>query len=165
MDRAHRLGQTRQVTVYRMITRGTIEERIRKRALQKEEVQRVVIAGGGGAGVDFNTRSKENRSKDIVHWLADDDQADIIEQKEKEMAEKGEETKKGKKKTGGRKKDVSMDDLYHEGEGHFGDDSNKASGAATPIDAPEPPAGKRKGISKKAKTTKQRLAIIDGGGD
>ncbi|KAL8734839.1 MAG: hypothetical protein Q9166_001191 [cf. Caloplaca sp. 2 TL-2023] len=165
MDRAHRLGQTRQVTVYRMITRGTIEERIRKRALQKEEVQRVVIAGGGGAGVDFNTRSKENRSKDIVHWLADDDQADIIEQKEKEMAEKGEETKKGKKKTGGRKKDVSMDDLYHEGEGHFGDDSTKASGAATPIDAPEPPAGKRKGISKKAKTTKQRLAIIDGGGD
>lgn len=116
MDRAHRLGQTRQVTVYRMITRGTIEERIRKRALQKEEVQRVVIAGGGGAGVDFNTRSKENRSKDIVHWLADDDQADIIEQKEKEMAEKGEENKKGKKKTGGRKKDVSMDDLYHEGE-------------------------------------------------
>lgn len=116
MDRAHRLGQTRQVTVYRMITRGTIEERIRKRALQKEEVQRVVIAGGGGAGVDFNTRSKENRSKDIVHWLADDDQADMIEQKEKEMAEKGEEGKKGRKKTGGRKKDVSMDDLYHEGE-------------------------------------------------
>ncbi|KAL8683713.1 MAG: hypothetical protein Q9186_000347 [Xanthomendoza sp. 1 TL-2023] len=165
MDRAHRLGQTRQVTVYRMITKGTIEERIRKRALQKEEVQRVVIAGGGGAGVDFNTRSKENRSKDIVHWLADDDQADIIEQKEKEMAEKGEESKKGKKKSGGRKKDVSMDDLYHEGEGHFGDDSNKPSGAATPIDAPEAPAGKRKGISKKAKTTKQRLAIIDGGGD
>ncbi len=30
MDRAHRLGQTRQVTVYRLITRGTIEERIRK---------------------------------------------------------------------------------------------------------------------------------------
>jgi len=40
MDRAHRLGQTRQVTVYRLITRGTIEERIRKRAMQKEEVQR-----------------------------------------------------------------------------------------------------------------------------
>lgn len=56
-------------------------------------------------------------------------------------------------------------DANHIGEGHFGDDSTKPSGAATPIDAPEPPAGKRKGISKKAKTTKQRLAIIDGGGD
>lgn len=52
MDRAHRLGQTRQVTVYRLITSGTIEERIRKRALQKEEVQRVVISGGAGAQVD-----------------------------------------------------------------------------------------------------------------
>jgi DNA helicase INO80 len=42
MGTIHGLGQTRQVTVYRLITRGTIEERIRKRALQKEEVQRVV---------------------------------------------------------------------------------------------------------------------------
>ena len=114
MDRAHRLGQTRQVTVYRMITRGTIEERIRKRALQKEEVQRVVISGGSGAGVDFNTRSKENRTKDIALWLADDEQAEMIEKKEAEVAAKGEE-KKGRKKTGGRKKDVSLDDMYHEG--------------------------------------------------
>ena len=114
MDRAHRLGQTKQVTVYRMITRGTIEERIRKRALQKEEVQRVVISGGSGAGVDFNTRSKENRTKDIALWLADDEQAELIERKEQEVAAKGED-KKGKKKTGGRKKDVSLDDMYHEG--------------------------------------------------
>ena len=117
MDRAHRLGQTKQVTVYRMITRGTIEERIRKRALQKEEVQRVVISGGSGAGVDFNTRSKENRTKDIALWLADDEQAELIEKKEKEVAEKGEEAKKGgkKAKAAGRKKDVSLDDMYHEG--------------------------------------------------
>ncbi len=32
MDRAHRLGQTRQVTVYRLICKGTIEERILQRA-------------------------------------------------------------------------------------------------------------------------------------
>src|SRR6201999_3247601 len=82
MDRAHRLGQTKQVTVYRMITRGTIEERIRKRALQKEEVQKVVMTGG--AGVDFNTRSKENRTKDIAMWLVDDDEAAEIERKEAE---------------------------------------------------------------------------------
>ena len=115
MDRAHRLGQTKQVTVYRMITRGTIEERIRKRALQKEEVQRVVISGGGGAGVDFNTRSKEHRTKDIALWLADDEQAEVIEKKTKELQEKEGEGKKSKKKTGGRKKDVSLDDMYHEG--------------------------------------------------
>ena len=116
MDRAHRLGQTKQVTVYRMITRGTIEERIRKRALQKEEVQRVVISGGSGAGVDFNTRSKENRNKDIALWLADDDEAELIEKKEQEIAAKAEEGKKGgRKKTGGRKKEINLDDMYHEG--------------------------------------------------
>lgn len=122
MDRAHRLGQTRQVTVYRMITRGTIEERIRKRALQKEEVQRVVISGGGASGVDFNTRSKENRTKDIAMWLADDEEAEMIERKEKEAAEKGEEMKKGgrKSKVGSKKKDVSLDDMYHEGESSLG---------------------------------------------
>lgn len=119
MDRAHRLGQTRQVTVYRMITRGTIEERIRKRALQKEEVQRVVIQGGGtGAGVDFSgRRAPENRNKDIAMWLADDDEAveKMIERREQELMASGEYDKK---KKGGRRKAreaVSLDEMYHEG--------------------------------------------------
>ncbi|KAI9202102.1 SNF2 family N-terminal domain-containing protein [Polychytrium aggregatum] len=46
MDRAHRLGQTKQVTVYRLITSATIEERILMRAKQKDEIQKVVISGG-----------------------------------------------------------------------------------------------------------------------
>lgn len=117
MDRAHRLGQTRQVTVYRLITRGTIEERIRKRALQKEEVQRVVITGGGAGGVDFNTRPRDNRTKDIAMWLADDDEAELIEQKEKEAIERGEAmaAKGGKKAATKRKRDLTLDDMYHEG--------------------------------------------------
>ncbi|ORX73943.1 hypothetical protein DL89DRAFT_219951, partial [Linderina pennispora] len=45
MDRAHRLGQTKQVVVYRLITRGTVEERILQRARQKDEIHRMVIAG------------------------------------------------------------------------------------------------------------------------
>jgi DNA helicase INO80 len=120
MDRAHRLGQTRQVTVYRLITRGTIEERIRKRALQKEEVQRVVITGGAAGGVDFNTRARENRTKDIALWLADDDEAELIEQKEKEAIERGETlgAKGGKKAAAKRKRDLTLDDMYHEGETH-----------------------------------------------
>lgn len=39
MDRAHRLGQTKQVTVYRLICKGTIEERILQRAKEKSEVR------------------------------------------------------------------------------------------------------------------------------
>lgn len=38
MDRAHRLGQTKQVTVYRLVCKGTIEERILQRAKEKSEV-------------------------------------------------------------------------------------------------------------------------------
>jgi DNA helicase INO80 len=208
MDRAHRLGQTKQVTVYRLITRGTIEERIRKRAMQKEEVQRVVITGGasaaGAGGVDFSgRRAPENRNRDIAMWLADDEQAEMIERREKELLESGEYDKIQKKRGGKRKRAgdgagggaaVSLDDMYHEGEsgfssfdsscsplsaccrsqegtsanavtltgeGHF--DDNKGSGTATPTNE-DGRAGKRKkmGGSKKAKTTKQRLAIADG---
>ena len=134
MDRAHRLGQTKQVTVYRLITRGTIEERIRKRAMQKEEVQRVVITGGssgaGGGGVDFSgRRAPENRNRDIAMWLADDDQAEEIERREKELLESGEYDKLQKKqKVGGGKRKrggggdnaaVSLDEMYHEGEPPF----------------------------------------------
>lgn len=206
MDRAHRLGQTRQVTVYRLITRSTIEERIRKRALQKEEVQRVVISGGAAGGVDFNTRNRENKAKDIAMWLADDEQAELIEQKEREAIERGETFgagKGGKKIAQKKKKDITLDDMYHEGmfpsfavkqtplvksiltisiftgEGNFDDASAKPSGAATPVSTAEnigtPAAGtpvpKRgrgrgggKGTSKRAKTTKERLRLIDGDG-
>ncbi|KAK1525883.1 SNF2 family domain-containing protein [Colletotrichum costaricense] len=172
MDRAHRLGQTRQVTVYRLITKGTIEERIRKRAMQKEEVQRVVIQGGG-ASVDFSgRRAPENRNRDIAMWLADDEQAEMIEQREKEMLQAGEFDKpEKKKKTTKRKRvvneDVSLDEMYHEGEGNFDDNRNGAngtSGTATPVAEPEVKGTKkqRRGGGKKAKTLKQRLALADG---
>ncbi|KUJ12768.1 putative DNA helicase INO80 [Mollisia scopiformis] len=173
MDRAHRLGQTKQVTVYRMITRGTIEERIRKRALQKEEVQKVVMTGGSGGGVDFNTRSKENRTKDIAMWLVDDEEAAEIERKEAEIAaEEAKMPEKGKKGKGKKRKAEaggSLEDLYHEGEGHFDDGSNRPSGAATPIPGADGAALGSKGkkprknaSAKKAKTAKQRLAMADG---
>ncbi|KAG2181239.1 hypothetical protein INT43_008822 [Umbelopsis isabellina] len=66
MDRAHRLGQTKQVTVYRLITKGTIEERILMRAKQKDEIQKVVISGGEFKQVDFKPR-------EIVSLLLDDE--------------------------------------------------------------------------------------------
>jgi hypothetical protein len=49
VDRAHRIGQTRPVTVYRLYTRHTIEERILERARAKGQIQKVVISGAAGA--------------------------------------------------------------------------------------------------------------------
>lgn len=47
MDRAHRLGQTRQVTVYRLITKGTIDQRIVQMAGVKKDVRILMILLSG----------------------------------------------------------------------------------------------------------------------
>ncbi len=48
-DRAHRIGQTRSVTVYRLITRGTVEEKIVALKARKKELAEAVIAEDAGA--------------------------------------------------------------------------------------------------------------------
>eukprot|EP00741_Cyanophora_paradoxa_P007456 tig00000128_g7211.t1 len=45
-DRAHRIGQTKPVTVYRLVTEGTIEEKIIERAEMKLRLDQVVIQQG-----------------------------------------------------------------------------------------------------------------------
>ena len=53
--------------------------------------------------------------------------------------------------------------LFCAGEGKFEDGaSHEPSGASTPVEGGGPPLKKRKGLSKKAKTVRQRLAVIDG---
>ncbi|WFD36168.1 hypothetical protein MCUN1_003044 [Malassezia cuniculi] len=46
MDRAHRIGQTKQVHVYRFVTEDAIEERILERAAQKLRLDQLVIQQG-----------------------------------------------------------------------------------------------------------------------
>jgi superfamily II DNA or RNA helicase len=48
-DRAHRIGQTRAVTVYRLVTRGTIEEAILKLHADKRGLIAGVLEGSGAA--------------------------------------------------------------------------------------------------------------------
>lgn len=45
-DRAHRIGQTKPVSIYRLVTEHTIEENILKKANQKRTLDEVVITGG-----------------------------------------------------------------------------------------------------------------------
>jgi hypothetical protein len=46
MDRAHRIGQTKQVYVYRFVTEGSVEERMLERSAQKLRLDRLVIQQG-----------------------------------------------------------------------------------------------------------------------
>ena len=46
IDRAHRIGQTRPVMVYRLIARDTIEQKVRALAELKAELFRGVIGEG-----------------------------------------------------------------------------------------------------------------------
>lgn len=46
-DRCHRIGQTREVNIYRLISESTIEENILKKANQKRALDDLVIQGGG----------------------------------------------------------------------------------------------------------------------
>jgi len=66
MDRAHRLGQERPVTVYRLVSRGTIEERIRARAKQKDRIHELVIRSGGE---EVDAEAKEEELGDLATLL------------------------------------------------------------------------------------------------
>jgi SNF2 family DNA or RNA helicase len=50
-DRAHRIGQTRPVTIYRFITKGTIEEKIVALHHQKRELAESLLTGTEDANV------------------------------------------------------------------------------------------------------------------
>lgn len=75
MDRAHRLGQERPVTVYRLTSRGTIEERMLLRAQQKSRINDLVIKGGT---VQNDTEEpQEAELDDIAALLLDEDDDSI----------------------------------------------------------------------------------------
>merc|ERR1711981_625227 len=101
MDRAHRLGQTKQVTVYRLVCKGTIEERILQRAREKEEIQRMVIQGGS-----FKGKGGDLKPKEVVSLLLDDEEIEHrVKVKLEEEEEKIEKEKEKKEKSKAKKRE------------------------------------------------------------
>ena len=48
-DRAHRIGQTRQVTVYKLILKDTIEEKIMDLQDAKKDLAEAILEGAGSS--------------------------------------------------------------------------------------------------------------------
>ncbi|KAK8963409.1 DNA helicase INO80 [Platanthera guangdongensis] len=90
MDRAHRLGQTKEVTVYRLICKETVEEKILQRASQKNTVQQLVMTGG-------HVQGDLLKPEDVVSLLLDDAQ---LEQKLREIPLQTKDRQKNKRGNG-----------------------------------------------------------------
>eukprot|EP00475_Leptophrys_vorax_P038496 TRINITY_DN6803_c0_g1_i1.p1 TRINITY_DN6803_c0_g1~~TRINITY_DN6803_c0_g1_i1.p1 ORF type:complete len:945 (-),score=284.58 TRINITY_DN6803_c0_g1_i1:22-2631(-) len=64
-DRAHRIGQKKQVHVYRLVTQGTIEEKVVERALKKLYLDALVIQ----QGTAFHRKQTLLESEDMMSMI------------------------------------------------------------------------------------------------
>ncbi|GEQ66352.1 hypothetical protein JCM33374_g15 [Metschnikowia sp. JCM 33374] len=84
MDRAHRIGQTKQVKVFRFITENAIEEKVLERATQKLRLDQLVIQQGRNNG-GINSGGQQNgkvASKDDLLDMIQFGAAQIFNSKE-----------------------------------------------------------------------------------
>eukprot|EP01006_Ploeotia_vitrea_P032035 TRINITY_DN64314_c0_g1_i1.p1 TRINITY_DN64314_c0_g1~~TRINITY_DN64314_c0_g1_i1.p1 ORF type:complete len:745 (-),score=164.56 TRINITY_DN64314_c0_g1_i1:1998-4232(-) len=65
-DRCHRIGQTRPVVVYRMITANTVESKLLKRATAKLKLEHIVIEKGKFHSRDRNTKKFDAKELEEV---------------------------------------------------------------------------------------------------
>ncbi|KAF5194649.1 Chromatin-remodeling atpase ino80 [Thalictrum thalictroides] len=109
MDRAHRLGQTKEVTVYRLICKETVEEKILQRASQKNTVQQLVMTGG-------HVQGDLLAPEDVVSLLIDDAQ---LQHKLRQVPQQVKDRQKKKRGTKGiridAEGDASLEDLTDSG--------------------------------------------------
>ena len=64
-DRCHRIGQTRAVHIYRLVTKHTVEENIMKKSNQKRHLDHLAIQSGG-FNVDFLTGALGGGPQDLL---------------------------------------------------------------------------------------------------
>merc|ERR1739838_354455 len=100
MDRAHRIGQKKQVKIFRMVTENTVEERIIERAEMKLHLDKIVIQQG--RLVDQGQKLAKDEMLSMIRYganhvfaskeseITDDDIDAIIAQGEKKTAEMNE---------------------------------------------------------------------------
>jgi len=161
MDRAHRLGQTRQVTVYRLITKGTIDERIVQLARVKKDVSillhkvqdiQLTFLQVQDIVVGNKNFTDVTKPSEIVQLLLNDDQLANIDSSNTSSAP----SKKAGKRTVGASEGSSdaMRDLWNEeGDDFFGHSTNNSGAIAPPEGGEEEEATVTPAKGKKRKAT------------
>jgi ATP-dependent DNA helicase len=69
MDRAHRIGQTRNVIVYRFATRNTVEQKLLESAEAKRRLEKLVIRKGGVRNNAERSVEKEQEVEELQKLL------------------------------------------------------------------------------------------------
>ncbi|XP_031397206.1 chromatin-remodeling ATPase INO80 isoform X1 [Punica granatum] len=144
MDRAHRLGQTKDVTVYRLICKETVEEKILQRASQKNTVQQLVMTGG-------HVQGDLLAPEDVVSLLLDDAQ---LEQKLREIPPQAKDRQKKKQTTKAIRLDAEGDASWED----FAAIEGEGNGVEPTPDADQSKSSnrKRKAASNKQSAPKSR---------
>lgn len=154
MDRAHRLGQTKDVTVYRLICKETVEEKILQRASQKSTVQQLVMTGG-------HVQGDLLAPEDVVSLLIDDSQ---LQEKLKEIPLQAKDRQKRKTGTKGIRIDAeggaSLEDFTNDESQPNGPEASADPEKATPSSSK-----KRKATMEKPTNPKPRLQKPTRNGD
>jgi len=68
-DRAHRIGQTRPVVIFRLATKGTVEEELLLSADAKRRLEKLVIKKGGFKSMGQKMDNSEGMSKEALKAL------------------------------------------------------------------------------------------------
>merc|ERR1719399_650529 len=70
MDRAHRIGQSKRVMVYRLATAATVEEKVLHAAKQKLKLEQLVVSKGKfkdiGKKTDTSEKIQETELQDLL---------------------------------------------------------------------------------------------------
>ncbi|OAL66313.1 SNF2 family helicase/ATPase [Trichophyton rubrum] len=79
-DRAHRIGQTKPVIVYRLATRGTIEQTLLERAGSKRRLEKLVIQKGKFKSLlDSTSSSNPQRQADELKKIFGDEDIEVFD--------------------------------------------------------------------------------------
>ena len=72
-DRAHRIGQTKPVVVYRLATKGTVEEKLLEKADAKRKLEKLVIQKGKFKSLLENgSAAEKNEAEELRKLLGED---------------------------------------------------------------------------------------------